>query len=100
MRHHFFPCDARHWREEILARARQQEVTDAHRRDMDAVLRKVTALQRLYGSVASEQHKVMECVDGLRCDVGHLMGDRPLSMRTMLGSPLSKAASTEWVELE
>jgi hypothetical protein len=99
MRHHFFPCDAKRWREEILTNARLQQVTDAHKREMDVLVRKVAALQRMYGSVASEQQNVMECVDGLRHEVRHLV-DYPSSIRTLVGSPLSKAASVEWVEME
>ena len=56
-------------------------------------------LQRLYASVALEQQNVMECVDGLRHEVRHLV-DYPSAVRTLLGSALSKAASVEWVELE
>jgi hypothetical protein len=65
----------------MLANARLRQVTDAHKRDINALTQRVVVLQSLYRSVASEQQKVMECVDGL-------LAEKPLSIRTVAGSPM------------
>ena len=77
----------------MLASARMRELTDAHKRDMEAVLKRVAVLERALG-----------CVQELRREVGGLrlgLVDENNSVRALLGSPVaSKPGSVEWVEVE
>ena len=94
---HFYPSYTRQWRDSMLASARMRELTDAHKRDMEAVLRRVAVLERALGCVVELRREV----GGLRQGLVDDDNKSTYSLRALLGSPVaSKPGSVEWVEVE